>query len=689
MAYRNGPGPFGFSLSALRLPALLFAAGTSLRGDAPDTAATLKNLTLEQLSQIEVTSPTRQPIPQFRSPVAIYVITGDDIRRSGATTIPEALRLAPGVEVARIDGNKWSVGIRGFGTRLSRSVLVLIDGRTVYTPLFAGTYWEVQDTLLEDIDRIEVIRGPGGTIWGPNAVNGVINIITKSTRETKGLFVSAAGGNVEQGSLNLRYGGGNDNGLTYRLYAKGFTRGPEHHFDGDNFDDWRGAQSGFRLDWNRGPRDAFTVQGDLYAQEDGERVAAGTYVPAFEGNVDGNAHLSGGNVLARWTRLLAGGDNLQIQTYYDRTNRFEPNFGEVRDTIDVDFIEQKTLGARQQLHFGLGARASNGRFSEVISGLTFDPLHRTDYLLTGFLQDDINIVDRKLILTLGSKFLRTDFTGFGAEPSARLLWTPTDRQTVWASFTHALRTPSRVEKDFYLSSFLGYTSGGLQFFGRFNPNPNFAPEQLNGYELGYRKLIGKNFYLDLAAFYNHYHDLFSQDLQAPTSLETTLPFPEPVQPPTHAIIQAQFRNDLFGFTTGGEITPEWRPADFWRLRASYSLLNMNLSKAPATGLAVGGTPASVEGSSPRHEVGIDSSFDLSRKLQLDLLYRYVSALPAVSAPAYSTGDARFAWRMGSGFEFSVTGRNLFQPFHVEYEADPGGPVAIVRSVYAALVWNSR
>ena len=246
-------------------------------GDTPQPGAvSLKKLSLEELSQIEVTSPSKEPTAAVRSPVAIYVITGDDIRRSGVTTIPDALRLAPGVEVAQIDGSKWSIGIRGFGTRLARSVLVLIDGRTVYTPLFAGTYWEVQDTLLEDIDRIEVIRGPGGTIWGPNAVNGVINIITRSSKETQGSFASVGGGNQEQGFFNARYGG-EDDGLTYRVYARGFTRGPEYHANQDNFDDWRGVQGGFRMDWAGGSRDTFTVQGDAYKQEDGEQVTRSSY----------------------------------------------------------------------------------------------------------------------------------------------------------------------------------------------------------------------------------------------------------------------------------------------------------------------------------------------------------------------------------------------------------------------------
>jgi iron complex outermembrane receptor protein len=663
---------------------VLPADGSPQSAGGQNTPEALKQLTLEQLSQIDVTSPSKEPTPAFRSPVAIYVITGEDIRRAGVTTLAEALRLAPGVEVARIDGSKWSVGIRGFGTRLSRSVLVLIDGRSVYTPLFAGTYWEVQDTLLEDVDRIEVIRGPGGTIWGPNAVDGVINIITKSTKETRGTYASVGGGNEEQGLANFRYGGGNDDGLTYRVYAKGYTRGPEYHYDHDNFDDWRGAQSGFRMDWDASQRDSFTVQGDIYRQEDGERVSLGSYTPPSEANIDGNAELTGGNLLARWTRSLSDGNDLQIQTYYDRTDRFEPNFGEIRDTFDIDFIEHTKIKQRQEFIYGLGAQFSDGRFKEVASGLVFDPANRLDYLLSAFFEDDITLIDDKLMLTAGSKALRTDFTGLNFEPSVRLLWTPSAKHTVWAAFTHALRTPSRVETDFYLSSYLGVASNGLPFFGRFNANPDFAPEQLNGYELGYRTLIGKTFFVDIATFWNHYHDLFSQDLAGPITIQSTLPFPS-AAPPTYLLIPAQFRNDLFGKTLGGEIAPEWRPTNFWRLRTSYSFLNMNLSKAP--GAALGGTPASVVGSSPRHEATVESSFDVSKTLQIDLTYRYVSALTAQSVPSYSTGDARIAWRFKPHFEFSVVGDNLFQPRHVEYVADPGGPVAIIRSVYASLAWR--
>ena len=271
-------------------------------GRSPFAPAALKTLSLDELSQIEVTTPSKQPVKAFQTPAAIYVITGEDIRRSGATNIPEALRLAPGVEVARIDANKWSIGIRGFGSRLTRSVLVLIDGRTVFTTLFDGTYWETQDTLMEDIDRIEVIRGSGGTIWGPNAVNGVINVITKDARDTHGTRVSVGGGNEEQGFADLRYGGGNGDNFNYRVYGKAFTRAPGVHPDGRNFDDWRAAQGGFRMDWARSDRESFTLQGDIYKEAAGESVRRLRYTPPYSQNVDSNAQLSGGNILGRWSK---------------------------------------------------------------------------------------------------------------------------------------------------------------------------------------------------------------------------------------------------------------------------------------------------------------------------------------------------------------------------------------------------
>ncbi len=645
------------------------------------TPAALKLLTLEQLSSIEVTTPSKEPEPAMRVPVAIYVITGEDIRRSGATCIPEALRVAPGVEVARIDGNKWSIGIRGFGSRLSRSVLVLMDGRTVYTPLFAGTYWEVQDTYMDDIDRIEVIRGPGGTIWGPNAVDGVINVITKSSKATNGIRAVAGGGNEEQGSASFRYGGGNGDTFNYRFYAKGFTRGPEHQPDHQNFDDWRAAQGGFRLDWTRNDRDSFTLQGDIYSEEAGEQVTASSYAPPYSQNINGNADLSGGNVLARWKHITGDRGDMQFQVYYDRTNRHEPNVADLNNAFDVDYLQRVRLPGRQQISWGLGARVIGENTPVVVSGLQFLPVKRTDWLVTAFIQDEMELVENRLALTIGTKLLRTNFTDVELEPSARLAWTPSDRQTFWAAYTHAVRTPSDAEENFNLLGYVGQASPGLQAFARFNANPGFAPEQLNGYELGYRRLFSKNIYLDLATFYNRYHDLFSEDITGGFSLEST-------PAPAHLLLPAQFGNGLRGSTEGFEIAPEWRPKSFWRLRASYSFLNMHILRTP--GSTDVESPYQIERSSPKSEAMAQSDLDISKTLQFDLRYRFITALPGVPGmfvPAYSTGDARLAWHVRPELEVALVGQNLLQPFHAEAAGDPATLVGILRSGYVKVTWT--
>jgi iron complex outermembrane recepter protein len=657
---------------------VLFAARWAAASSTEPFDNPVKKLTLEQLGNVEVTSVSKEPEEVRNTSAAIYVITQEDIERSGVTNLPDALRLAPGVEVAQIDSSKWSIGIRGFGSRLSRDVLVLIDGRTVYTTLLAGTYWEVQNVLLDDVDRIEIIRGPGGTIWGPNAVNGVINIITKNSKDTHGAFGSVAGGSLEQGLFNARFGGGDDKHFNYRIYALGFDRGPEYHSDGQNFDRWRAAQGGFRTDWAMNNRDTFTLQGDIYDEGAGESVTATSYAQPYQQVIDGTAYLSGGNILGRWQRVFGEGDDFQVQAYYDRTNRREPNFIDNRDTFDVDFLDRFRLPERQQISWGLGARVSLGHNPTVVSGLEFLPTERTDRLFTAFLQDEIGLIDNRLTLSIGTKFLRTNFTALQLEPSGRLLWTPTKNQTWWASFTHALRTPSDAEENFYLLGYIGTGPGNLPYFARFNPNPNFRSEELNGYELGYRQLVGRKAYFDVAAFYNHYSDLFSEDITGPAFVENN-------PPPTHLLLPADFGNGLLGTTKGIEIAPEWKPFDFWRLGASYSYLQMDLRKS-RNSLDVGTGPI-IEGSSPRHQATAQSYFDLKKRFKIDLTYRYVSALPAESVSAYSTADARFAWQFVEHFQLSVVGQNLLQPHHYEAGGDPGPLVGIKRSVYGQVTWK--
>jgi iron complex outermembrane recepter protein len=660
------------------LVAILSTVIAEPRTPDPTNPAALKNLSLEELSAIEVTTPSKTPTKVLQTSAAIFVITAEDIRRSGVTSIPAALRLAPGVEVARIDSSTWSIGIRGFGSDLTRSVLVLIDGRTVYTPLFAGTNWDVQNTNMDDIDRIEVIRGPGGTIWGPNAVNGVINIITKDSKDTQGMQASAGGGNFEQGFANVRYGGGNGKDFSYRVYGMGFTRGPEHHQDHRNFDDWREAQGGFRMDWKE-TRDSYTLQGDLYDGVAGKSVGATSYAPPYSQTVDGNAELSGGNILARWKRVFNEGNDIQVQAYYDRTDRHTPNYIENRNTFDVDFLQRLRLPWREEVSWGLGARVDPVSNPVVITGLQFLPANRTDYLATVFVQDEIELVEQRLSLNLGTKMLHTNFTSdVDFEPSIRLLWTPDEKQTIWGAYTHALRTPSDSEENFALLGFIGTTPSGTPFFARLNPNPYFAPEQLNGYELGYRRLLGKNLFFDVTGFYNHYHNLFSEDLAGSTFFESN-------PAPAHFLLPAQFRNGLRGTTKGVEIAPEWRPTNFWRLRGSYSYLHMNVDKSPNSGDV--GTAPIIVGSSPQHEATVQSALDFPKGFQLDLAYRYVGALPGQNVPSYSTGDARIGWRIGRELDLSFVGQNLFQPWHFEYGGDPGPLIGIARSAFVKLTWS--
>jgi iron complex outermembrane recepter protein len=657
------------------------AAGSSPAQTASGNQAkeSLREMTLEQLGNVEVTSVTKEPQEVWKTPAAIYVITQQDIQRSGATSIPAALRLAPGVEVARIDSNKWSIGIRGFGSRLARDVLVLIDGRTVYTTLLAGTYWEVQNVPIEDVDRIEVIRGPGGTIWGPNAVNGVINIITKSSKETQGTFASVVGGNVDQGIVNVRYGGGNGKTFDYRVYGAGFVRGPEFHLDGDDYDSWRALQGGFRIDFSRGDRDNFTVQGDIYDEGAGETVTAVTYAPPYSQILQGTERLSGGNIVARWHRIQGDGKDFQVQAYYDRENRREPNFADLRDTYDVDLLDRFRLPGNQQISWGAGARFSKGRNPTVVSGLFFVPETETDELFSGFFDDQIGLLPNRLSLSIGTKLLKTNYTGLQLEPSVRLLWTPTDKQSLWAAFTHAVRTPSDAERRFYLTGLVGFTPGGTPFFARFNANPNFGSEELNGgYEIGYRHLVMNNLYFDVSAFFNHYSDLFSEDIVGAPYLENT-------PPPPHLLLPAEFGNGLLGTTRGIEVAPEWQPMPFWRLSASYSYLEMKLQKS-LNSLDVGSAPI-VEGSSPRHQGTLESAFDVTKSLSLDLRFRYVSALPAQGIKAYSTGNVRLAWWATPYLQLSVVGRNLLQPYHFEYASDPGPMVGIKRSVYFQVVFR--
>jgi iron complex outermembrane receptor protein len=664
------------SLPLLCLLALL-GRGLIAQDDPPlppqeDRTALLKSLSLEDLSKLKVTSVSKEPSPAFRSAAAVTVFTRDDIRRSGATNIPDVLRLVPGVEVAQIDGNKWAIGIRGFQGRLSKSMLVLIDGRSVYTPLFAGVYWEMQDVMLESIDRIEVIRGPGGTIWGANAVNGVINIITRRAQETSGALVSAGGGNVEQGFLNAYYGAG-DEALSYRFSGGGFTRGPQFHRDGRNFDDWRRVQGGFRLDWKSSTRDSLNVIGNAYRVVAGSKLGINTYSPPALTNVEDNGNFSGQNILAGWRRALGNGSDLQIRGYYDRTSRDDLNYKEVRQTIDLDFIHHVALD-RHDVIWGAGMRISPSTYTQTVPTVDFRPHQETYSVYSAFVQDSIALVPNQLTLTLGTKLEHNSYSGFQIQPSLRFSWTPTEHQTLWGAFTHAVRTPSRLEQGF---QFTALAVPSLPLFLRLIGDGNFSPEQLNGYELGYRRYLRNAGFISVSTYYNRYGDLLS--------VESRPPEPELSPSPAHLVLPLYFRNGIQAQTAGFEIASLWDLRSWWRLRANYAYLHLDARRKPSSNDA--STVGQLEGDSPQHTAVVQSFVTLPRSFEMSLTFRYVAAVPDQKVDAYSTGDARIARRLNRQLELAAVGRNLLQPSHPEYAGAPGGLVGIRRSLYLQLTWK--
>lgn len=645
----------------------------SAAAQAPTGSEALRDLSLEQLGNIEVTTMSKQPSEVWRSASSIFVVTQDDIRRSGATSIPELLRLVPGVQVSRVDSDHWAVAIRGLTDAFSKSLLVLIDGRSVYTPLFGGVYWDVQDTLIEDIDRIEVIRGPGGTIWGANAVNGVINIVTKNSADTTGTLVSAGGGTVDQGRVAARFGGARGGALHYRVYGAGFSRDAEHHVDGREYDDWRQGQAGFRIDARRQGGQAFGLQGRIYQGRSGDQVGVGSFFPPAQMTITGDDRVSGGDLVASWQRDFDGGAGFHLQAYFDRTERTAPHYGEIRNTFDVDFLHHLPIGRRHNLSLGAGARSDPSDFTTVYSTLAFVPAQRSHHIESAFTQDEIALVVEKLWATVGAKFERNSDSGLEVLPSVRLLWRPTAHQTVWASATKAVRTPSRVDTDLRLTVFAGATT--MPVYITVNGSPDFDAEHLVGFESGYRRLIGPQFYVDVTAFHNNYDGL------AGFGGGTFSAVPTPI---LHAVLTVRQQNAVNGHAKGFEMAPDWKPAQWLDLRGGYSYLTIDMTAKP--GVSADSQIANYEGASPRHQGFVSTSIKLPLGLEIDQSIRAVGRLQSHEVPSFVTGDARIGWQHG-GLSLSLVGQNLFQDDHDEFYPDDRPRVGIRRSVYASATWR--
>jgi iron complex outermembrane recepter protein len=650
---------------------------------APLPVGDLETMSLEELMNIPVYSVSRKLQRVQDSAAAVFVITGEDIRRSGATSIPEALRMAPGIDVARIDGNKWAITSRGFNSQFANKLLVLIDGRSVYTPLFSGVFWDVQDALLEDVDRIEVIRGPGAALWGANAVNGVINVLTKTARQSQGGLLTAGAGNVEKGFGGARVGGNRGDALFYKAYAKYFNRDGGLDARGNKgSDQWNLLHGGFRVEWEPSERGQFNVQGDIYGGKVGQRLTASDLSsPSLTRTFDERSDVSGGNALGRWTRKLTNGSEFGLQAYYDRTGRLIEEARLSQDIYDVDFQHRFRAGERQDILWGLGVRMSRDHI-EGGPMVVLDPVRSHDLMFSGFLQDEIDLLPHLVRLTLGTKVEYNQHSDFEFQPNARLIWTPNPRHSLWAAVSRAVRTSSRADRDISVDIVvLPAGAPGNPFpaplLVTVKGNPEFDSEKLIAYETGYRVRPMDRLSLDGTLFFNDY-DKLRTGIPGTPFLNPT-PFPHFVLPQTIA-------NEAEGETFGGELAVDWRPIDTWRLQATYTYLRIQLHNKTGNDP----TAESDEKRSPQQQASFRSSVDLRKDLELDLAVRYVDPLPGFHVSGYVAMDARLGWKPLPGLEIDVVAQNLFDKRHPEFA--PEGSLSIhttesPRSVYGKVTWT--
>jgi len=613
----------------------------------------LKEKSLKELMEVMVTSVSKKAEKLSEAASAITVITQEDIRRSGATSLPEALRLAPNLEVAQVDSHEWAISARGFNSTTANKLLVLIDGRSVYTPLFSGVFWDVQDTVLEDIDRIEVISGPGATVWGANAVNGVINILTKSARDTQGFLLYGGGGTEQRAFGGVRYGGQLGTNAYYRVYTKYFDRDDTPLPNGvDGQDAWQMGQGGFRVDWYPGEANQLTVQGDGYGG-------------AINQPANGDIRVAGGNLLGRWSHTFSEESDLKAQFYYDRTHRQVPlTFAEDLDTYDFDLQHRFPLGERQDIVWGLNYRLSEDRVANT-PNFAFLPAQLSFQLFSAFVQDEITLVRDRLRLTLGSKFEHNDFSGFEFQPSGRLSWTVTSRQTLWAAISRAVRTPSRIDQDFFVPNNSPPPPFALA------GGPEFVSEELRAYELGYRVRPIDRLSFSLAAFYNDYDNLRSLEPGSPSGPPFTV------------------GNGLEGESYGAELAGSYQMTSWWRWQAGYTYLQEHIRLKPGS---LDFNQARGEGSDPENQFSVRSSIDLPGDVELDAALRYVDVLQNIAngvrgtVPSYLELDVRLSWMPVKNLELSVVGQNLLDRQHPEF-GFPTSRHEIQRGAFVKVTWR--
>jgi iron complex outermembrane receptor protein len=647
----------------------LLAAGNSAAApqtaDGETAAPDLAGLPLDQLMNIQVTSVSKRVERLGDTAAAIFVITQEDIRRSGLTALPDILRLAPGVDVAQSDANHWAVSIRGNNGIYSAKLLVLVDGRSIYSPLFSGVFWGVQSVVVQDIARIEVIRGTGGAVWGANAMNGVINIITKPAGETQGLMVAASTGSDLKGELTARYGGQISGNASYRVFVKGFDHdGLVTAAGADAGDAASQINGGFRLDWSPSTADAVSLQGEAYADASHARLllptigSTPTVTPVIERN-------SGGHGLVNWQHILSETSDVTVQAYFDRTNTEEITNSDGDDTFDID-IRHHFIAARNDIVWGGGYRyiSSNTGTSPLVNFARTSVQQR---IANVFAQDELTLAPTVSVIA-GLRLEDNNFTGLELEPTLRAVWAPSPDQTLWMAVSRAVRTPADVER--LIEVVTGALPGNPPLITEAFGNPEQISESMISYEGGYRAEVRSNLNVDVAVYYNRY-----SDLGAVTPLT---PFASSIPLPPHIVIPIQYNNAASGHTYGGEISSSWQVTPAWRLSANYDLM---IADVVAGSSAITVIDTNVPGENPRHQLQIRSHLDLPMGFEVDVDAHYVSRLVAIAVPAYTRLDARLGWRATDRIEVGLVGRNLLTDRHLEFApAYYRAPSEVPRSV---------
>jgi iron complex outermembrane receptor protein len=661
----------------LSATALLALPGQSaLPAQSPDLTQT----SLEDLMNVEVTSVSRKEQTTSQAAAAVFVISREDIRRSGALNIPDLLRMVPGIDVAQIDASKWAISARGFNGQYSNLLLVLVDGRAVYNPIFAGVFWDSQNVALENIERIEVVRGPGAAVWGSNAVNGVINIITKSATETQGGYLAASLGNASSGRVVVGYGAKLPGLGAYRLYGLGFHYNSLPTFAGlDGQDDWFLGRGGFRTDSTLSAKDSLTTEGEAYKGDAGEiALAPLSLQPPVTATVPLRDRYSGWNVLTRWNRTMSSRSDSSLQVYFDRTNRGDSTYELDLNTFDVDFQHHVNLGTRQDIVWGLGYRVTSDGTTPTLR-IVFTPQDARTQLFSAFVQDEIALRPERLHLSLGARIEHNSYTGFDVEPSARLVWTPDSKNMVWSAVSGADRTPARSDTNIRVNYAALPGPGNLPIFVSIFGNPNFKNERLTAFEAGYRNSWTSRFSLDSTVFYNRYRDLVSVE---PGAMRV-----EASPAPTHLLVPASFGNGLYGETHGIELFADWKVTNFWTLNPGYSFISMHMH--PSAGSQDFTDASGDEGGIPDHQAQLRSSVALPHNLQWNTSAYFVSRLPAVSIPSYTRVDTGLIWRAGERVSMSVVGQNLLKSLHPEYAGSNSTvqPGMMRRGAYAKITWS--